>query len=77
MYSYKGATTDHLKLMRKVTNKNIEVKAAGGVRTLSDLLFVRSLGVTRIGATATAAILDEAQVLIDRGEILEDSGGTY
>jgi deoxyribose-phosphate aldolase len=33
------------------------VKAAGGVRTLEDTLKVRELGVTRIGATATEAIL--------------------
>ena len=72
MYSYKGATTPHLKLMREVTDDHIEVKAAGGVRTLKDLVFVRSLGVTRIGATATAVILDEAQERLDQGEKLED-----
>jgi deoxyribose-phosphate aldolase len=37
------------------------VKAAGGVRTLDDLLRVKSLGVTRVGATATEAILAEAK----------------
>jgi len=31
------------------------------VRTLDDLLKVKELGVTRIGATATAAMLDEAR----------------
>ena len=36
------------------------IKAAGGVRTLDDLLKVRALGVTRIGATATEAMLNEA-----------------
>lgn len=60
MYSYKGATVEHLKLMRKHCAPSVQIKAAGGVRTLDDLLLVRSLGVTRIGATATAAILDEA-----------------
>jgi deoxyribose-phosphate aldolase len=38
------------------------VKAAGGVRTLDGLLAVMELGVTRIGATQTAAILDEFRV---------------
>lgn len=61
MYSYKGATIDHLKLMRKHCPPSVQIKAAGGVRTLDDLLLVRSLGVTRIGATATASILDEAK----------------
>ena len=60
-YSYKGATTHHLKLMRKYSISEIQVKAAGGVRTLDDLLHVWSLGVTRIGATATALILDKAK----------------
>jgi deoxyribose-phosphate aldolase len=60
-YNYKGATIRHLKLMRACTTPEVQIKAAGGVRTLDDLLCVRSLGVTRVGATATAAILDEAQ----------------
>ena len=56
-YSYKGATEDDLILMRRYSDKSVEVKAAGGVRTLEDTLKVRSLGVTRIGATATEAII--------------------
>ena len=61
MYSYKGATVSHLKLMRKHSKPEVQVKAAGGVRTLDDLLHVMSLGVTRIGATATVAIMEEAK----------------
>ena len=72
MYSYKGATPHHLKLMRKTAKSSIQIKAAGGVRTLKDLLYVRSLGVTRIGATATAAILDEAQSVVDSGKNLSE-----
>jgi deoxyribose-phosphate aldolase len=60
-YSYKGATVAHLKLMRKHCAASVQIKAAGGVRSLDDLLLVRSLGVTRVGATATAAILEEAK----------------
>ena len=56
-YSYKGATEDDLILMRRYSDKSVEVKAAGGVRTLEDTLKVRKLGVTRIGATATEAII--------------------
>ncbi|WP_309400539.1 deoxyribose-phosphate aldolase [Cerasicoccus maritimus] len=59
-YSYKGATMEHLKLMREHTAPHIQIKAAGGVRTLDDLLAVREIGVTRIGATATKTMLDEA-----------------
>ena len=54
-----GATHDDLKLMRAHTPMNIAVKAAGGVRTLDALLEVMAIGVTRVGATATATILDD------------------
>ena len=52
-----GATHDDLRLMRANTSAHVRVKAAGGVRTLDALLAVMELGVTRIGATATEAII--------------------
>jgi deoxyribose-phosphate aldolase len=54
-----GATHEDLRLMRANTSPPTQVKAAGGVRTLDALLEVMALGTTRIGATATAAIIDE------------------
>jgi deoxyribose-phosphate aldolase len=54
-----GATHDDLRLMRANTSPHIQVKAAGGVRTLDALLDVMALGVTRIGATATKVIIDD------------------
>jgi deoxyribose-phosphate aldolase len=60
-YNYKGATDHHLRLMRRHCPPTLRIKAAGGVRTLDDLLRVRALGVSRIGATATATILEEAK----------------
>lgn len=54
-----GATHEDLALMRRTVSPRVGVKAAGGVRTLDGLLAVMELGVTRIGATQTAAILDE------------------
>ena len=54
-----GATHDDLRLMRASTSPHIGVKAAGGVRTLDGLLEVMALGVTRIGATQTKAIIDD------------------
>ena len=45
--------------MRANTSPHVQVKAAGGVRTLDALLEVMALGTTRIGATATAAIIDD------------------
>lgn len=61
MYSYKGATNHHLQLMRKHSADTVEIKAAGGVRSLDDLLRVKALGVTRIGATATESMLEDAK----------------
>jgi len=60
-YNYAGATDHHLNLMRKYCPSSLSIKAAGGVRTLDDLLRVRELGVSRIGAVTTEAILQEAQ----------------
>ena len=60
-YTYRGATDHVLKLMRKHTAPSVQVKAAGAVRTLDDTLRVRKLGATRIGATATKTILEEAK----------------
>ena len=54
-----GATLEDLRLMRANVSSKVQVKAAGGVRTLDSLLAVIDAGCTRSGATATAAILDE------------------
>ena len=59
-YNYQGATDHHLALMRRHSGPRVQLKAAGGVRSLDDLLRVRALGATRIGATATEPILLEA-----------------
>jgi deoxyribose-phosphate aldolase len=58
-FAASGATHDDLRLMRANTSPHIGVKAAGGVRTLDGLLEVMALGVTRIGATQTKAIIDD------------------
>lgn len=60
-YGYLGATEHDLKLMRHHSAPAVQVKAAGGVRTLDDLLKVREWGVTRVGATATVAMIEEAK----------------
>ena len=57
-YGTGGATLEDLRLMRKHAPPHVQVKAAGGVRTLDQLLRVRALGVTRVGASRTADILE-------------------
>jgi deoxyribose-phosphate aldolase len=60
-YNYQGATERVLKLMRQHSAPEVQLKAAGGVRNLDQLLKVRELGCTRSGATATEAMLAEAR----------------
>lgn len=54
-----GATIEDLRLMRASVSDSVQVKAAGGIRTLDGLLEVMSIGVTRIGATRTIEMLED------------------
>jgi deoxyribose-phosphate aldolase len=65
-YGAAGATDEDLRLMRRHCSPHVGIKAAGGVRTFDRLLAVRSLGVARVGATATRAILDECKARLGR-----------
>ena len=60
-FNYKGATVADIELMRKHSGPKVQVKCAGGVRTLDDLLKMKEAGATRSGATATEAMLEEAK----------------
>jgi deoxyribose-phosphate aldolase len=60
-YGSGGATLEDLKLMRKHSPAQVQVKAAGGIRDLDKLLELRGLGVTRVGASRTSGILDECR----------------
>ena len=59
-YNYVGATVPILELMKKSVGPKVKVKAAGGVRTLDQLLAVQAAGCSRCGATATIAIIEDA-----------------
>jgi len=61
-YNYQGATIPVLELMKKSVGPNVKLKAAGGVRTLDQLIAVREAGCSRSGATATISILEDAKV---------------
>ena len=54
-----GATLEDVRLMRDSVSEKVQVKCAGGVRTLDALIAMIDAGVTRSGATTTAAILDD------------------
>jgi len=60
-YGTGGATLEDLKLMRQYSPPHVQVKAAGGIRTLDMALAARAIGVTRIGATRTAELLEECK----------------
>ena len=61
--------------MRRTVSPHIQVKAAGGVRTLDALLAVMALGVTRVGATATKTILDDFRARSRGGEAVAATAG--
>ncbi|HEV2245074.1 MAG TPA: deoxyribose-phosphate aldolase [Terriglobia bacterium] len=65
-YGTGGATIEDLKLMRRHSPAHVQVKAAGGVRTFDQLLEVRALGVSRVGASRTADILDECRLRLGK-----------
>jgi deoxyribose-phosphate aldolase len=64
-----GATLEDLRLMHANVSEKVQIKAAGGVRTLPALLEVIDVGVTRCGATATATILDDFKALQEGREV--------
>ncbi len=59
-FSTAGATAEDVALMRAVVGSEIGVKAAGGVRTLEDLKKMVCAGATRIGASASVKIMEQA-----------------
>jgi deoxyribose-phosphate aldolase len=52
---------EDLQLMRKHSPAFVQVKAAGGVRDLDALIRVREIGVSRVGASRTASMMDECR----------------
>jgi deoxyribose-phosphate aldolase len=56
-----GATAEDIALMAgTVAPKRLGVKASGGIRTYDDALTMIEAGATRIGASASVAIIEEA-----------------
>lgn len=52
-----GATAADVALMKQVVGSEMEVKASGGVRTADDVKNMLEAGATRIGASASVAIV--------------------
>lgn len=78
MFLAKGATLDDLRLMRKHCGEDVQIKAAGGIRNLTDMLAAIEAGATRIGATATAAIIGSLKNdLTDQDVLSSAEKGAY
>ena len=74
MFLTKGATLNDLILMRKHSGPEVQIKAAGGIRNLKDMLAAIEVGATRIGATATVAIIEE---FLGSTDTTDNSKGAY
>jgi deoxyribose-phosphate aldolase len=60
-FSSKGATVEDVALMRRtVAPRKLGVKAAGGIRTYGDLVRMVRAGATRVGASSSVRIMEEA-----------------
>jgi deoxyribose-phosphate aldolase len=59
-FSTGGATAEDVALMRAVVGSEMGVKASGGVRTFNDLKKMVCAGATRIGASASVKIMEQA-----------------
>lgn len=69
-----GATVEDIALMRQVVGPDIGVKASGGIRTLEDALKMIQAGASRIGASASVSIIEQASGKIAGGSTETDRG---
>ncbi len=68
-YGTSGATEDDLRLMRLHSGEHVQIKAAGGIGDIDQLISVREIGVTRCGASRTKTILDELRKRLELSPI--------
>jgi len=61
-FSSAGATIEDVTLMRSVVGAKMGVKAAGGIKDLSDAQAMIAAGASRLGASAGVSIIKEALV---------------
>lgn len=60
-FSTGGATADDVRLMRTEVGSDLGVKASGGMRSLDDARRLIESGATRLGTSASVAIVTESQ----------------
>ena len=74
-HGYVGATEHDLRLMRDHCDPSIGLKASGGVRSLEMVLKCIEIGCTRIGVSATKALLADAQKGVVSGNATNERSG--
>lgn len=57
-----GATEEHVRLMRETVGRALGVKAAGGIRDYKTAVRMVKAGASRIGASASVSIMEQAEV---------------
>lgn len=67
-----GATTADLQLMRAHLHESVQLKASGGLRTLSDVQSALACGATRVGMSKTRVVLDELRQQLGLPAIADD-----
>lgn len=58
-FGRKGATVKNVRLMRQLAEDHVQIKAAGGIQTLTQLIKLHKAGASRIGTSHTDRILHE------------------
>src|SRR5215203_3206713 len=56
-----GATPEDVALLREEAPESLAVKASGGIRTLEDALDMLNAGASRLGMSASVAVMEEAE----------------
>jgi deoxyribose-phosphate aldolase len=71
-----GATAEDIALMRRIVGPEMGVKASGGIRTYEDAAKMIAAGASRIGASASIAIvLKQSSKSDNSGKKTDDSAG--
>lgn len=58
-FAASGASVEDIQLMKEIVHAEVSIKASGGIRTLTDARKMIEAGATRIGASASVAIVKE------------------
>ena len=61
-FAKKGATPQDVRLLKKVLGNDVLIKASGGIKTENDLVCMLKAGASRIGTSASVAIVAQGKI---------------